>query len=67
MAEIINLNQFRKRRALQDRRSQAAGNRVRHGRSKDSRAHEAHERDSEARHLDDKQLDRDGGPEGESA
>ena len=59
MAEIINLNQFRKARQKRQRQDQAAVNRVRHGRPKSSVEQDKAERDSQHRNIDNKQLDRD--------
>lgn len=41
MAEIVNLNRFRKDRARAERRAEADANAARHGRSKDQKAREA--------------------------
>lgn len=59
MAEIINLNQFRKARQKRQRQEQAALNRVRHGRPKTTVDQDKAERDGQRRNVDGKQLDRD--------
>ena len=58
MAEIINLNHFRKSNQKADKETQAAQNRVRHGRRKDDcqrqdRDDERQRQDLDGRHLGD--------------
>ncbi|MDP7547717.1 MAG: DUF4169 family protein [Alphaproteobacteria bacterium] len=56
MAEIVNLNQFRKARQKADKDTQAARNRVRHGRRKDDRQRRDGEEDRRRRDLDGRHL-----------
>ena len=56
MAEIINLNHFRKARQKADKETQAARNRVRHGRRKDERQRLELEDKRRERELDDRRL-----------
>lgn len=57
MADIVNLNQYRKRRDRLEAEKTAAENRVRHGRSKADRLKERRENDKAAKDIDDKRLD----------
>jgi hypothetical protein len=57
MADIVNLNQFRKKRDRQDAERQAAVNRERFGQRKDARAKTARELEKAKKELDDKRLD----------
>ena len=57
MADIVNLNQYRKRRARREVEIAAGENRVRHGRSKVDRQKERRENEKVAKDLDDKRLD----------
>jgi hypothetical protein len=57
MAEIVNLNQYRKRRQRRDAAKEAAENRVAHGRSKAERKKNRHQHEKAAKDLDDKRLD----------
>lgn len=57
MAEIVNLNQYRKRRDRRAAAKTAAENRVRFGRGKAERKKDRQESDRTARELDDKRLD----------
>lgn len=59
MAEIINLNQFRKAKQKKQRRGEAAANRVRHGRTSDTVKVEKAERDDRQREHDGNRLDPD--------
>lgn len=55
MAEIVNLRRVKKQQARQDAAQQAAENRVRHGRTKAERAHDATaaaERERDRKRLD---------------
>ena len=66
MGDVIQLNQYRKKRTRLARKSEAAENRARHGRGKQDReaARRQKERDAlrlDARLLEDK-TDREGGP-----
>jgi hypothetical protein len=64
MAEIINLNQFRKAKQKRQRQDKAATNRVRHGRPKETVQLEESERDNRQQEHDSKHLDpKDGGSE----
>ncbi|MGO8920120.1 MAG: DUF4169 family protein [Stellaceae bacterium] len=57
MADIVNLNQYRKRRHRRDEDKAAAANRVRHGRSKAEREKLRRESDKAAKDLENKRLD----------
>ncbi len=57
MADIVNLNQYRKRRDRREAEKAAAENRVRHGRSKVDRQTERRENEKAAKDLEDKRLD----------
>ncbi len=56
MAEIINLNHFRKARLKDDKDAQAAQNRVRHGRRKDDRKRQRLEDERRRQKLDEHRL-----------
>ncbi len=57
MADIVNLNQYRKRRDRREAEKGATENRVRHGRSKVDRQKERRENEKAAKDLGDKRLD----------
>jgi hypothetical protein len=57
MAELVNLNKYRKQRNRGDAQKTAAENRARHGRSKAERKLERLDSDKAAKDLDDKRLD----------
>ena len=57
MAEIVNLNQFRKKRDRHVAERQAAVNRERFGQRKDTRGKTARELEKAKKELDDKRLD----------
>jgi hypothetical protein len=57
MAEVINLNRFRKQRERAGARKVAAENRIRFGRDKEDRAKDRDESQRNAKELDDKRLD----------
>lgn len=57
MAEIVNLNRYRKKRDKETGLKEAAENRVRYGRSKGERRKDRHEATKAAQDLDDKRLD----------
>ena len=57
MADVVNLNQYRKRRNRRDADKTAAANRTRHGRSKAEREKLRRESDKAAKDLDNKRLD----------
>jgi hypothetical protein len=57
MADIVNLNRFRKQRARRDATTAAAENRVRHGRSKQERERTRRDHLKAAKDLEDKRLD----------
>ena len=57
MADVVNLNQYRKRRRRRDDDKAAAANRARHGRSKAEREKLRRESDKAAKELDNKRLD----------
>jgi len=58
MAEIVNLNKYRKARKRAEEATGAAGNRVRHGRSKTERTQTLADISRSERGLDDKRIDR---------
>jgi hypothetical protein len=57
MADIVNLNQYRKRRDRREAVKAAAENRIRHGRPKIDRQKERRENEKAAKDIDDKRLD----------
>lgn len=57
MAEIVNLNKFRKKQARDAARRTADRNRVGFGRTKSERSKTRAEADKAAKELDDKRLD----------
>jgi hypothetical protein len=57
MADIVNLNQFRKKRDRRAAEVQAAANRERFGQRKDTRGKTARELEKAKKDLDDKRLD----------
>ena len=62
MAEIVNLNRRRKQKARAEAAAQAAENRVRFGRTKAEKRHEAAVREEEQRRFEQlkREPDRDG-------
>lgn len=58
MAEIVNLNQYRKGRKRSKAAADASANRARHGQTKSEKQHKSAERDMEANSLEGKRLDR---------
>lgn len=62
MAEIVNLNRYRKAREKERAQAEAEENRVRHGRTKADKLRDGHEQGRDARSLDDARLE-DEGPE----
>ena len=58
MAEIVNLNRFRKAKTRADEKRQAAENRVAFGRTKAEKAAEQAERERAARALDGAKRDK---------
>ena len=63
MAEIINLNQYRKNRLRQERRKTAETNRVKFGRRKPERQRDDAEREQLQSNLDHHRLTTDAKPE----
>lgn len=59
MAEIVNLNRYRKAREKQRAGVEAKENRIRHGRTKEQRRREADEQERENRALDGAHRDDD--------
>ena len=59
MAEIVNLNQFRKKRRKTKKETQAAENRVSFGRTKDQKQIADKSAESLRRNLNGKQLEDD--------
>ncbi|HLN23384.1 MAG TPA: DUF4169 family protein [Patescibacteria group bacterium] len=57
MAEVINLNRFRKARTREDEARQADENRVRFGRTKAEKQQDQAEADRSAKDLDGKKVD----------
>jgi len=57
MADIVNLNQFRKKRDRRNAEKRAAENRSRFGLSKDERGKAQRESDKLKKELDDKRLE----------
>lgn len=57
MGEIVNLNQFRKRRERSTAEQRAQQNRVRHGRTKDEGTKAQREAEKAAKELEDKRLE----------
>ena len=57
MADIVNLNQFRKKRDRRAAEQRAAENRSRFGLSKERRSETAQEMAKARKELDDKRLD----------
>ena len=57
MAEVINLNSYRKAKARADGARKADANRVRTGRTKDQKRREEMENARRAKELEDKKLD----------
>ena len=57
MAEIVNLNRFRKARERDGKAKLAEANRARFGRSKDEKAKSRIETERADKSLDDKKLD----------
>lgn len=57
MADIVNLNQFRKKRDRSASEHRAAENRARFGQSKDKRTKVTRELEKASKELDDKRLD----------
>jgi len=63
MGDVINLNQYRKRRERSKSQTRAAENRARHGRTKEETARERHEAGQASAKLDNKQLSEPSPPE----
>ena len=59
MGDVVNLRQFRKRRARQEKADKAAENRRKHGRAKSEVKIEVRERERVEKCLDDKRFDDD--------
>jgi hypothetical protein len=59
VAEVINLNHFRKAKRKAEKETRAVANRVRHGRRKDDRKHQQREEERRQRELDGRNLDND--------
>lgn len=57
MGDVINLNQFRKKRARKAAEKRAPENRARFGRTKDEQTRAQREAEKLAKDLDDKKLD----------
>lgn len=57
MADIVNLNQYRKRKEKEAKDAKAAGNRAKHGRPKSARRSDKAEQARKADALEDKKLD----------
>lgn len=59
MAEIVNLNRWRKAKAKEDKARQAEANRVAFGRTKGEKDLARKQADQQAKDLDGKQIDAD--------
>jgi hypothetical protein len=59
MGEVVNLNQFRKKRRRADKEKKAAENRVHFGRTRAQRHLDQSETAASERDLDSKKLERD--------
>jgi hypothetical protein len=57
MADIINLNRFRKERDRAAKAKEAEENRIRHGRTKEERGQVRAEADKAEKTLDDKKIE----------
>jgi hypothetical protein len=57
MADLINLNRFRKARRRTEETKESGENRVRFGRSKEQQRRDQQERDRKAKELDGKKID----------
>jgi hypothetical protein len=57
MAEIVNLNRYRKERAKDEKARQAAENRTKFGRAKAERDSKRHEEELRRKNLDAHRLD----------
>jgi hypothetical protein len=57
MAEVINLNHFRKAKSKADKDTQAAHNRLRHGRRKDDRMRQKAEEQRRRQDLEGRRLE----------
>ena len=57
MSDIVNLNQFKKKKARQDEKRRADENAVKFGRTKAEKTHDKAEEKRETRHLDGHQLE----------
>ncbi|MDP6568124.1 MAG: DUF4169 family protein [Alphaproteobacteria bacterium] len=66
MAEVVNLNRFRKARRKAEKTSRSAKNRARHGRPKDQQERERRAKDTDDGALDGKRLNDDDPGEDES-
>ena len=60
MAEIVNLNRYRKSREKDRAKTSAEQNRVLHGRTKAEKRQDAEEKERESRSLDGARLEDDG-------
>ena len=59
MGDVVNLRDFRKGKARQEKSETAAANRRKHGRTKAEVERDNRRRDEVKRSLDDKQIDDD--------
>ncbi|MGB0554688.1 MAG: DUF4169 family protein [Alphaproteobacteria bacterium] len=59
MGDVVNLREFRKGKARQEKSEKAAANRRKHGRTKAEVERDNRRRDELKRSLDDKQIDDD--------
>lgn len=60
MAEVVNLNRYRKAREKERAQAEAEVNRVRHGRTRAEKLRDADEPNSDTRSLDGAKLEDDG-------
>lgn len=63
MADVVNLNKFRKRKGRAEAKRTADDNRRKHGRSKAERQADRTRAEREQQRHDQHKLDRDAGPE----
>lgn len=59
MAEVVNLNRFRKEKARAEKRAEADANAAKHGRTRAEKALEKARAEKAARDLDGHERDRD--------
>lgn len=65
MGEVINLRNYRKKKKRDERAQDAAGNRLRSGRTRAQREREEREAEATVSFLDNRRLEKDGAPGGD--